>query len=133
MKLRVSLALLCALVLSACASMNGGAPDKYIVFFDFDSVELSRPALAVVAKAAAEAKRANPTRIDVAGYTGAVEGARTGEVIATQRFEAVANARATDRMQEMAERHKLEGVANWMRVIAAIGELQKSKDGERTN
>lgn len=92
MNRRAGLVFVCALMLNACASMNAPPPDKYIVFFDFDSVELSQPALAVVAQAAAEAKRVNPARIDVAGYTGAVEGARTGEIIATQRFEAVGDA-----------------------------------------
>lgn len=92
MKLRVGLVFVCALMLNACASMNAPPPDKYIVFFDFDSVELSQPALAIVAQATAEAKRVNPARIDIAGYPGIAEGARTGEIIATQRFEAVANA-----------------------------------------
>jgi outer membrane protein OmpA-like peptidoglycan-associated protein len=82
------------MLLAACA--GGGKPAlgerPFIAFFNFDSVTLTPEARAVVHQAATAAKTLHPKRIELAGYTGREEEARTDDRVAAQRFTAIEDA-----------------------------------------
>jgi hypothetical protein len=99
--------LLLAGLLAGCGGGGGGlfsraAPnDKFIAFFNFDSVQLSPEARAVVHEAADAAKARKPMRIELAGYTGREEDARTDDRVAAQRFMAVEEALVAEGIDRM--------------------------------
>jgi outer membrane protein OmpA-like peptidoglycan-associated protein len=90
------LVLVMSVLLAACA--GGGifgpreTPDKFIAFFNFDSVMLSPEARAVVHQAAVAAKTMHAMHIELAGFTGREEEARTDDRVAAQRFAAIEEA-----------------------------------------
>jgi hypothetical protein len=96
---RRALALAGAVLLSACAggpAAEPAPPPVYLVFFDFNSAALSAAAKEVVVTAAADAKRLHPARIEIAGFTGREENARTDNALAGQRFKVVEDTLAAE-------------------------------------
>ena len=69
-------------------------PQSYIVFFAFNSAVLDETAQSVIAQAADDALRYQPTMIEIAGFSGEGTNARTSSRIANQRYAAVAEALA---------------------------------------
>jgi OOP family OmpA-OmpF porin len=85
-----------AALLAGCATGPAQAPERYIVFFNFDSAELSADSRAVVREASEHARRTPAAPVELAGYTGREPDARTDDQLALQRFTAVENAMAAD-------------------------------------
>ena len=93
MSRKIGLVLALALMAAGCATTRPAeVPQQYLVFFNFDSAALTDDTRAVVREAAANAKIGKPTRIEIAGYTGAGPDARTDNQLATQRFAVVEDA-----------------------------------------
>ncbi|MEE8438884.1 MAG: OmpA family protein [Micropepsaceae bacterium] len=67
-------------------------PQSYIVFFAFNSAVLDETAQSVIAQAADDALRYQPTMIEIAGFSGEGPNARTSSQIADLRYAAVAEA-----------------------------------------
>jgi outer membrane protein OmpA-like peptidoglycan-associated protein len=84
------LAVLMTVVLAGC--MTTPPPDRFIVFFNFDSAQLSPEARVVVTQAADAARRTAQSPIQLAGYTGLEPNARTDDTLAAQRFRTVEEA-----------------------------------------
>jgi outer membrane protein OmpA-like peptidoglycan-associated protein len=76
--------------------MREDVPRTYIVFFNYNAVELSPDARTVVHQAALSAKKLKGGRIELAGYTGREEDARTAAPLADKRFGAVEAALAAE-------------------------------------
>jgi outer membrane protein OmpA-like peptidoglycan-associated protein len=87
---------LLAFCLSACALVHPGRPANYIVFFRYDSPELSSVAREIVDQAAAAAKTMPATRIEIAGYLDSATAAPTSRHLSEPRFRAVEQALAAD-------------------------------------
>jgi len=64
-------------------------PTSYLVFFDFDSAQLTNEAARIVDTAAENAQRAEKTRIEVTGHADRAGGARYNMVLSQRRAEAV--------------------------------------------
>jgi outer membrane protein OmpA-like peptidoglycan-associated protein len=97
MTARLLLFLALSLFVAGCATQPGGAPaetipDLYTVYFNFDSAALNDDTQPIIRQAAANAKRARPARIEIAGYTGQEADARTDDRLAAQRFATVEQA-----------------------------------------
>lgn len=85
--------LVCILGLAACATTTTAElPRRYMVFFTYNSVELSPVALDVIEQAARNATVLQTAHIEISGYTGMEENARTRPGLAAQRYAAVENA-----------------------------------------
>jgi outer membrane protein OmpA-like peptidoglycan-associated protein len=86
----ILLTLFVTVVLAGC--MTTPPPDRFIVFFNYDSSQLSPEARVVVTEAADAARRTAPAPIQLAGYTGREPNARTDDDLAAQRFRTVEEA-----------------------------------------
>ena len=105
MKLFSVLLIAIVLPLAGCAGMNSGAgvardfedvPRIYIVFFAVDSSELDEAARGVIAEAARDSMRFQPTTIQIAGFSGDGPESTVSPALAEGRFSAVANALAAE-------------------------------------
>ena len=99
--MRTAALLVCVVGLTACATAQDGPvasttpveiPRQYIVFFNYDSIELSPEATEVIEHAATGAGTLTAVRLELAGYTGTEIDARTNADLAEQRFVVVEEA-----------------------------------------
>jgi len=128
---------LLVLAATACLASAAGAADptpaavgtvdavssrSYLVFFDFDSAQLTPEARQVVAAAAADALQGRTTRIDVTGHTDRSGSAQYNQALSVRRGETVRRELVAD------------GVADGLIVTRGVGEsdpLVATADGVR--
>jgi hypothetical protein len=100
MKLLSVLLILCLLPLAGCAGTDAGEaprdfedlPGTYIVFFAVDSAALDEVAEGVIAQAAQDGLRFQPSMIEIAGFSGEGPDGRVSAELAGQRFSTVEDA-----------------------------------------
>jgi outer membrane protein OmpA-like peptidoglycan-associated protein len=84
--------LVLAATLAGCAAFQvQEAPRDYIVFFDYNTADLSASAQSIVANAASAAKSLDVARVDIVGHNGS---ARTPDKLADARFVKIEDALA---------------------------------------
>ena len=82
-----------AVVFAAAGCTTGREqPQMFTLFFNYNSAAIAPEAQPVVREAAELIKRTRPASVQVAGYTGNEEVARTDDELAAQRFTNVENA-----------------------------------------
>lgn len=110
-----------SLGLSSCALMSKTAepkmPVSYLVFFRFDSAELTAPAREVVDQAAARAKTIKPTTIAIAGFPD-----RAGSLAANQRL-------SQRRIETVEKALQADGVDPKLFLRIPLGESEVEVDG----
>ncbi len=84
------------LALGACSLIHPNRPPNYIVFFHYDSVELTPDARQIVDAAAAAAKALPATRIEIAGYLDSATAAPSSRPFSAPRFKVVEQALIAD-------------------------------------
>jgi len=85
-----------ALALGACSLIHPNRPPNYIVFFRYDSAELTPAARQIVDQAAAAAKAMPATSIEIAGYLDSASAPAASRHFSEPRFKAVEQALIAD-------------------------------------
>ena len=107
---------------AAVGTVDAVSSRSYLVFFDFDSAQLTPEARQVVAAAAADALQGRTTRIDVTGHTDRSGSAQYNQALSVRRGETVRRELVAD------------GVADGLIVTRGVGEsdpLVATADGVR--